>query len=143
MLGDGASQVVSGIFNNGITADETFENPLVVLRSHDVLSSLTDSLKQFSRLPNQSFAEFATILCALTCRTVRETHLQMTESEATEFAKDKLLTHLTTFTGLDVRKIFDSQRSTALRSNLDFYSFDGAVRTVTKIEHFIKPQDMQ
>jgi hypothetical protein len=67
----------------------------------------------------------------------------MTESEATEFAKDKLLTHLTTFTGLDVRKIFDSQRSTALRSNLDFYSFDGAVRTVTKIEHFIKPQDMQ
>jgi hypothetical protein len=67
----------------------------------------------------------------------------MSESEAAEFAKDKLLNHLTTFTGLDVRKIFDSQRSTALRSNLEFYSFEGAVKTVSKIEHFVKPADMQ
>ena len=93
----------SGIFQNGITADETFLNLLVVFRSHDVSTTLKDSLKQFSRLPNQSFTEFATILCALACRTVRETHLQMSESEAAEFAKDKLMNHLTPFTGLDVR----------------------------------------
>ena len=55
----------SGIFNNGITADETFDNLLVVLRSHDVANTLTESLKKFSRLPNQSFSEFSTILCAL------------------------------------------------------------------------------
>ena len=121
----------SGIFNNGKTADETFDNLLVVLRSHDVANTLTESLKNFSRLPNQSFAEFGTILCALACRTVKETHLQMSDSESSEFAKDKLLTYLPTFTGVDVRKIFDSQRSTALRSNLDFYSFDGAVRTIS------------
>ena len=133
----------SGIFNNGITADETFENLLVVLRSHDVANTLTESLKKFSRLPNQSFSEFSTILCPLACRTVRETHLQMSDSESSKFAKDKLLTYLPTFTGVDVHKIFDSQRSTALRSNLDFYSFDGAVRTISKIELFIKPQDLE
>ena len=98
----------AGIFHNGIDANETFENLLVVLRSHDVANTLTDSLKQFSRLPNQSFAEFSTILGALACRTVQETHLQMSNTEASEFAKDKLLNHLTCFISVEVRKIFDS-----------------------------------
>ena len=54
--------IYAGIFNNGIDANDTFENLLVVLRSHNVGNTLTDSLKRFSRLPNQSFAEFSTIL---------------------------------------------------------------------------------
>ena len=116
-----------------LTANDTFENLLVVLRSHNVANTLTDSLKRFSRVPNQSFAEFSTILSALACRTVQERHLQMSSSEASEFAKDKLLNHLTCFTSNEVQKIFDSQRSTALKSNLDFYSFDGAAKTVQKI----------
>ena len=61
--------IYAGIFNNGIDANDTFENLLVVLRSHNVGNTLTDSLKRFSRLPNQSFAEFSTILGALACRT--------------------------------------------------------------------------
>ena len=135
--------IYAGIFNNGIDANDTFENLLVVLRSHNVGNTVTDTLKRFSRLPNQSFAEFSAILGALACRTVQETHLQMSSSEASEFAKDKLLNHLTCFTSVEVRKIFDSQRSTALRSNLDFYSFDGAAKTVQKVELFIKPTDVE
>ena len=67
----------------------------------------------------------------------------MSTSEASEFATDKLLTHLTCFTITEVQKIFDSQRSTALRSNLEFYSFDGAAKTLQKIELFIKPPDVE
>ena len=80
----------NSIFQNGITADESFLNLLVVFRSHDVATTLKDSLKKFSRLPAQSFTEFATILDALACRVVRETHLQMTRTESNEFAHDKL-----------------------------------------------------
>ena len=74
---------------------------------------------------------------------VRETHLQMTQTESNEFARDKLSIYLTTFTGPDVRKIFDSQRSMALRSNKEFYSYEGAVLTISKIEQFIKPVDIK
>ena len=132
-------EIYAGIFNNGTTANDTFEHLLVVLRSHNVANTLTDYLKRFSRLPNQSFAEFATILSALAFRTVQETHLQMSNSEASEYAQGKILNHITCFTSPEVQKIFDSQRSTALKSNINFYSFDGAAKTVQKIELFIKP----
>ena len=132
----------NSVFQNGITADKTFLNLLVVFRSHDVATTLKDNLKQFSRLPAQSFTEFA-YLDALACRAVCETHLQMTLTESNEFAHDKLLIHLNTFTGPDVRKIFDSQRLTALRSNKDFYSYDGAVISISKIEQLIKPIDIK
>ena len=107
------------MFQNGITADKSFLNLLVVFRSHDVATTLKDSLKNFSRLPAQSFTEFATILDSLACRVVRETHLQMTQTESNEFARDKLLIHLTTFTGPDVRKmlIVKGQRLFVLTKN--------------------------
>ena len=89
----------NSVFQNGLTAEESFQNLLVVFRSHDVATTLKDCLKKFSRHPEQSFTEFATILDSLACRTVRETHLQMSQSEANEFARDKLLDHLPTFTG--------------------------------------------
>ena len=123
-------QIYAGIFNNGTTTNDTYEHLLVVLRSHNVANTLTASLQRFSRVPNQSFAEFATILSALACRTVQETHLQMSSSEASECAKDKMLNRITCFTSSDVQKIFDSQRSTALKSNIKFHSFDGAAKTV-------------
>ena len=93
---------------------------------------------KFCRLPEQSFTEFATILESVACRTVRETHLQLSQTEANEFARDKLLTFLTSFTGNDIKKLYENQKSTALRSNKEFYSYDGAVLTIFKIEQFIK-----
>ena len=122
----------------GVTAEEIFDNLLIVFRSHDIATSLKDSLKRFSRLPEQSFTEFSTVLESLAIRTVQETHLQMSLSEASEFAQDKLLDHLTCFTSRDVKKLFESQRASALRSNSDFYSFNGAVLTIYKIEQFVK-----
>ena len=119
-------QIYAGIFNNATTANDTFEHLLVVLRSHNIANTFTASLQCFSRVPNQSFAEFATILSKLACRTVQETHLQMSSSEALEYAKDKILNHITCFTSHEIQKIFDSQRSTALKSNINFYYFDGA-----------------
>ena len=133
----------NSVFQNGITAEESFLNLLVVFRSHDVATTLKDCLKKFCRQPAQSFTEFATILDSLACRVVRETHLQMSQSEANEFARDKLLIHLPTFTGPDVRKLFENQRATALRSNKEFYSYEGAVLNIYKIEQFVKPPDIK
>ena len=113
--------VYNGSFNNGTIASDTFKHLLVVLRSHNIANTLTASLQCFSRVPNQSFAEFATILSKLACRTVQETHLQMSSSEALEYAKDKILNHITCFTSHEIQKIFDSQRSTDLKSNINFY----------------------
>ena len=67
----------------------------------------------------------------------------MSSSEASEYAKDKILNHITCFTSPEVQQIFDSQRSTALKSNINFCSFDGAAKTVQKIELFIKPLDVE
>ena len=67
----------------------------------------------------------------------------MSISEASEYAQGKILNHITCFTSPEVQKIFDSQRSTALKSNIDFYSFDGAAKMVQKIELFNKPLDVE
>ena len=118
---------------NGITAAQTFNNILTVFRSHDVVTTLKDTLRNFSRESSQSFTEFGTILKELATRVVSETHLQMTLTESKEFAEDKLLTFITAFTSDQVRKLFDTERSTALRSHSEFYSFEGAMIIIYKI----------
>jgi hypothetical protein len=129
----------SSIFMNGITASETFNNILTVFRSHDVVTILKDTLKNLNRESSQSFTEFGTILKELATRVVSETHLQMTLTESREFAEDKLLTFVTTFTSDQVRKLFETEKSTALRTNEKFYSFDGAMISIYEIEIFVKP----
>ena len=129
----------AGVFLNGITASQTFENMLTVIRSHDIVTVLKDTLRHFSRESSQSFTEFGTILKELATRVVSETHLQMTLNESKEFAEDKLLTFVTSFTSDQVRKLFETERSTALRSNTEFYTFEGAMLTIYKIEIFVKP----
>ena len=126
------------VFQNSITAEDSFKNMLTIFCSHDVSGTLKDSLRKFCRLPEQSFTEFAAILESIACRTVRETHLQLNQTEANEFARDKLLNYLTSFTGSDTKKLYENQKSTALRSNKEYYSYDGAVLTIFKIEQFIK-----
>ena len=100
---------------------------------------MKDTLRNFSRESSQSFTEFGTILKELATRVVSETHLQMTATESKEFADDKLLTFITSFTSDQVRKLFETERSTALRSNSEFYTFEGAILSIYKIETFIKP----
>ena len=129
----------ASVFLNGVTADQTFQHILTVFRSHDIISTLKNTLKHFCREGGQSFTEFGTILNELATRVVSETHLQMTSQESKEFADDKLLTFLTSFTSDQVRKLFETERATALRSNPDFYTFKGAVIEVYKIETFVKP----
>jgi hypothetical protein len=129
----------ASVFLNGVTASQTFEHILTVFRSHDIISTLKNTLRHFCRESQQSFTEFGTILNELATRVVSETHLQMSAQESKEFAEDKLLTFLTTFTSDQVRKLFDTERATALRSNSDFYSFNGAVIEIYKIETFVKP----
>jgi hypothetical protein len=129
----------NSVFMNGITASQTFNNISTVFRSHDVVTVLKDTLRNFSRESSQSFTEFGTILKELAARVVSETHLQMTLTESKEFAEDKLLTFITSFTSDQVRKLFDTERSTALRSNNEFYSFEGAMISIYKIEIFVKP----
>ena len=129
----------ASVFLNGVTADQTFEHILTVFRSHDIISTLKNTLKHFCRDGSQSFTEFGTILNELATRVVSETHLQMTSQESKEFAEDKLLTFLTSFTSDQVKKLFETERSTALRSNPDFYTFNGAMIEVYKIEMFVKP----
>ena len=129
----------ASVFLNGVTASQTFEHILTVFRSHDIISTLKNTLRHFCRESQQSFTEFGTILNELATRVVSETHLQMSAQESKEFAEDKLLTFLTTFTSDQVRKLFDTERATALRSNSDFYTFTGAVIEVYKIETFVKP----
>ena len=129
----------ASVFLNGVTATQTFENILTVFRSHDIVSVLKDTLRHFSRESSQSFTEFGTILKELATRVVSETHLQMTKNESKEFAEDKLLTFITSFTSDQVKTLFETQRSTALRSNSDFYTFDGAMVEIYKIELFVKP----
>ena len=129
----------ASVFINGITASQTFDNMLTVIRSHDIVTVLKDTLRHFSRESSQSFTEFGTILKELATRVVSETHLQMTLNESKEFAEDKLLTFVTSFTSDQVRKLFETERSTALRSNTEFYTFEGAMLTIYKIEIFVKP----
>ena len=129
----------AAIFMNGVTASETFENILTIARSHDIVTVLKTTLRHFSRENNQSFTEFGTLLKELATRVVIETHLQMSPEESKEFAEDKLLTFITTFTSESVRKLFETERSTALRSNTEFYKLDGAILSIYKIELFVKP----
>jgi hypothetical protein len=63
----------------------------------------------------------------------------MTLTESKEFAEEKLIIFLSAFTSDNVRKLFDTEKSTALRSNNDFYSYDGAIISMYKIEIFVKP----
>ena len=123
----------------GLTANEIFENLLVIFRSHDVATILKNSLRKFARQSTQSFTEYATILQSMAARTVAETHLQLSQTEAVEFSKDKILDYLTHFTSADCKKLFEHQRAIALRSDPQYYSYEGAVITLFKIETFVKP----
>ena len=129
----------ASVFLNGVTAEQTFEHILTVFRSHDIISTLKNTLRHFCRESQQSFTEFGTILNELATRVVSETHLQMSSQESKEFAEDKLLTFVTNFTSDQVRKLFETERATALRSNSDFYTYCGAIIEIYKIETFVKP----
>ena len=133
----------AAIFMNGVTAVETFNNILTVAMSHDIVTVLKDTLRHFCRESSKSFTEFGTLLKELATRVVIETHLQMTPEESKEFAEDKLLTFITSFTSESVRKLFETERITALRSNNEYYTFDGAILSIYKIEIFVKPPAMK
>ena len=67
----------------------------------------------------------------------------MNTSEATEIAKDNILSHITSFTSLEVQKILNTQRSKGRKSNAELYSCEGASKSIQKIEIFVKPADIE